>query len=60
MPAQLQKPGLRGICGGVDANNTCRVYALLRQELWGDAIKKFQRISYVHSRMTTAPAKAKI
>ncbi|CAG7940161.1 unnamed protein product, partial [Penicillium nalgiovense] len=36
------------------------VYALLRQELWGDAIKKFQRISYVHSRVTSAPAKVKI
>ncbi|KAJ5492896.1 hypothetical protein N7539_001642 [Penicillium diatomitis] len=36
------------------------VYALLRQELWGDAVKKFQQISYVHSRMTSAPAKAKI
>ncbi|KAJ5539724.1 hypothetical protein N7513_008056 [Penicillium frequentans] len=36
------------------------VYALLRQELWGEAIKKFQRISYVHSRMTSAPAKVKI
>ncbi|KAL1845757.1 hypothetical protein Plec18170_009560 [Paecilomyces lecythidis] len=29
------------------------VYALLRQELWGDAIKKFQRISYVHNRLTS-------
>ncbi|KAJ5815925.1 hypothetical protein N7447_008158 [Penicillium robsamsonii] len=36
------------------------VYALLRQELWGDAIKKFQRISYVHSWVTSAPAKVKI
>ncbi|EPS30150.1 hypothetical protein POX_b02839 [Penicillium oxalicum] len=36
------------------------VYALLRHELWGDAIEKFQRISYVHGRMTSAPAKAKI
>ncbi|KAK4861723.1 hypothetical protein LT330_003758 [Penicillium expansum] len=36
------------------------VYALLRQELWGDAIRKFQRISYVHSRATSAPAKVKI
>ncbi|KAJ5925690.1 hypothetical protein N7454_008329 [Penicillium verhagenii] len=36
------------------------VYALLRNELWGEAIKKFQRISYVHSRITSAPAKAKI
>ncbi|KAJ5174593.1 uncharacterized protein N7482_000470 [Penicillium canariense] len=36
------------------------VYALLRQELWGDAIKKFQRISYVHGRKTSAPAKVKI
>lgn len=38
----------------------CSVYALLRHELWGDAIEKFQRISYVHGRMTSAPAKAKI
>lgn len=38
----------------------CSVYALLRHELWGEAIEKFQRISYVHSRMTSAPAKAKI
>lgn len=38
----------------------CRVYALLRQELWGEAIKKFQKISYVHGRMTSAPAKVKI
>ncbi|OQD89674.1 hypothetical protein PENANT_c002G10607 [Penicillium antarcticum] len=36
------------------------VYALLRQELWGDAIKKFQKISYVHGRITSAPAKVKI
>ncbi|KAF7719780.1 Uncharacterized protein PECH_006883 [Penicillium ucsense] len=36
------------------------VYALLRQELWGDAVKKFQQISYVHGRMTSAPARAKI
>ncbi|CAI7629935.1 unnamed protein product [Penicillium bialowiezense] len=36
------------------------VYALLRQELWGDATKKFQRISYVHGRTTSEPAKAKI
>lgn len=47
-------------CETSHANNGYRVYALLRQELWGDAIKRFQRISYVHSRMTTAPAKAKI
>ncbi|KAJ5141533.1 hypothetical protein N7526_002528 [Penicillium atrosanguineum] len=36
------------------------VYALLRHELWGEAIEKFQKISYVHSRVTSAPAKAKI
>ncbi|BCS28533.1 enoyl-CoA hydratase/isomerase family protein [Aspergillus puulaauensis] len=36
------------------------VYAALRAELWGEAIEKFQRISYVHGRHTSAPAKAKI
>ncbi|KAL4925369.1 enoyl-CoA hydratase/isomerase family protein [Aspergillus undulatus] len=36
------------------------VYAALRTELWGEAVKKFQRISYVHGRSTSAPAKAKI
>ncbi|OJJ54989.1 hypothetical protein ASPSYDRAFT_437468 [Aspergillus sydowii CBS 593.65] len=36
------------------------VYAALRAELWGEAIEKFQRISHVHGRMTSAPAKAKI
>jgi hypothetical protein len=42
------------------ANSFSRVYALLRQELWGDAVKKFQKISYVHGRVVSAPAKAKI
>ena len=36
------------------------VYALLRNELWGEAAEKFRRISYVHGRMTSMPAKAKI
>lgn len=36
------------------------VYSLLRNELWGEAAEKFRRISYVHGRMTSAPAKAKI
>jgi len=36
------------------------VYSLLRNELWGEATEKFQRISYVHGRMTSKPAKAKI
>ncbi|KAL4951770.1 ClpP/crotonase-like domain-containing protein [Aspergillus filifer] len=36
------------------------VYAALRAELWGEAVKKFQRISYVHGRLTSMPAKAKI
>jgi enoyl-CoA hydratase/carnithine racemase len=36
------------------------VYALLRNELWGEAAEKFRRISYVHGRMTSRPAKAKI
>ncbi|KAG2414722.1 hypothetical protein HFD88_003914 [Aspergillus terreus] len=36
------------------------VYGLLRYELWGDAIRQFQRISYVHSRQTSLPARAKV
>ncbi|KAJ0416345.1 ClpP/crotonase-like domain-containing protein [Aspergillus carlsbadensis] len=36
------------------------VYSVLRAELWGEAIQKFQRISYVHGRQTSVPAKAKI
>ena len=36
------------------------VYGLLRSELWGDALEKFKRISYVHSKRTVTPAKAKI
>jgi enoyl-CoA hydratase/carnithine racemase len=36
------------------------VYSLLRNELWGEAGKKFRRISYVHGKVTGAPAKAKI
>jgi hypothetical protein len=37
-----------------------RVYGVLRAELWGEALKKFQGISYVHSRETSRAAKAKI
>ena len=36
------------------------VYALLRNELWGEAATKLRAISYVHGRMTATPAKAKI
>ncbi|KAI1939163.1 hypothetical protein LOZ12_004904 [Ophidiomyces ophidiicola] len=36
------------------------IYGILRAELWGEALEKFQRISYVHGRMTTAAAKVKI
>jgi enoyl-CoA hydratase/carnithine racemase len=36
------------------------VYGVLRSELYGEAEKKFQGISYVHSRATTRPALAKI
>ena len=36
------------------------VYALLRNELWGEAAEKFRRISYVHGKKTSMPAKAKI
>lgn len=36
------------------------VYALLRAELYGDAMQQFQKISYVHGRMTSLAAKAKV
>jgi len=36
------------------------VYGLLRTELWGDALEKFKRISYVHHRRVGTVAKAKI
>ncbi|KAL2070458.1 hypothetical protein VTL71DRAFT_13484 [Oculimacula yallundae] len=36
------------------------VYGLLRDELWGDAARKFQKISYVHSRQTGRPALVKL
>lgn len=36
------------------------VYALLRNELYGDAGRGFREISYVYGRRTDLPAKAKI
>ncbi|KAI9880066.1 MAG: hypothetical protein M1830_005798 [Pleopsidium flavum] len=36
------------------------VYAELRSELWGEALRKFQKISYVHGRLTSRPAKVKL
>ncbi|KAK7902700.1 hypothetical protein LTR67_002346 [Exophiala xenobiotica] len=36
------------------------VYGVLRQELYGEAAVKFQKISYVHSRLTARPAKVKL
>jgi Delta3-Delta2-enoyl-CoA isomerase len=36
------------------------VYSLLRNELWGEATEALRRISYVHGRVTSRPAKAKI
>lgn len=36
------------------------VYSPLRNELWGEAAEKLKSISYVHGRMVSAPAKAKI
>lgn len=36
------------------------VYGVLRAELWGEAIEKFQRISYVHNREVSRAAKVKI
>lgn len=39
---------------------TMGVYGLLRAELWGEALEKFKRISYVHSKRTGTVPKAKI
>lgn len=36
------------------------VYGLLRNELYGEALAKFQSISFVHGRMTSRPALSKI
>jgi len=36
------------------------VYALLRDELWGEALGKFRSISYVHGKVTSRPALAKL
>ncbi|KIV84078.1 hypothetical protein PV11_06052 [Exophiala sideris] len=36
------------------------VYGVLRHELYGEALVKFQKISYVHSRLTARPAKVKL
>lgn len=36
------------------------VYALLRDELWGEALVKFKSISYVHGKLTSRPALAKL
>ena len=36
------------------------VYGLLRNELYGEAMAKFQSISFVHGRMTSRPALSKI
>lgn len=36
------------------------VYGLLRSELWGEALKKFKRISYTHRRREGTEPKAKI
>lgn len=36
------------------------VYSVLRNELWGEAAEKIRGICYVHGKLVTAPAKAKI
>ncbi|KAL6925375.1 hypothetical protein FSST1_002649 [Fusarium sambucinum] len=36
------------------------VYGLLRGELYGEALKAFQQISYVHSRLNSGQAKVKL
>ncbi len=36
------------------------VYGVLRHELWGEAAEKMQRVSYVHSRLTSRPALVKL
>lgn len=37
-----------------------RVYGVLRDELWGEALRKFQRISYVHSKQVARPSRIKL
>lgn len=44
----------------VQGRSRMGVYALLRNELWGEAAEKLRAISYVHGRRVSAPAKAKI
>lgn len=39
---------------------TMGVYSILRNELWGDALEKFRKVSYVHGRRPSAPPRAKI
>ena len=36
------------------------VYGLLRAELYGEAVRAFQQISYVHSRMVSRQARVKL
>jgi enoyl-CoA hydratase/carnithine racemase len=36
------------------------VFSLLRNELYGEATEALRKISYVHGKRVTAPAKAKI
>jgi hypothetical protein len=36
------------------------VYSMLRNDLWGEATEKLRRISYVHGKRVSQPAKAKI
>jgi hypothetical protein len=36
------------------------VYGVMRKELWGEALENLQKISYVHSRLTSRPAKFRL
>ncbi|KAF2471708.1 ClpP/crotonase [Lindgomyces ingoldianus] len=44
----------------VQGRSKMGVYSSLRNELWGEATEKLRSISYVHGRVVSGPAKAKI
>ncbi|KAL9112939.1 MAG: hypothetical protein Q9227_002803 [Pyrenula ochraceoflavens] len=48
------------VAAGVGPRARMGVYGLLRGELWGEAVRAFRGISYVHSKRVGREAKAKI
>lgn len=58
-PDDLLKDALE-LAGKVAPKAKMGVYALLRDELWGEALEQFKSISYVHGKMTSQPARVKL